>query len=70
MARRTNILPHAPFARILQNAGAKRVSESAVAELVDIMMDSALEISKRAVDIARHSGRKTVNDGDIKIAVR
>ena len=63
-------IPNAPLGRILLNAGAKRVSADAIEELVDILTDYAKDIGSRAVKIAKHSGRKTIIDGDIKLAVK
>jgi len=64
------IIPKAPMARILMNTGAKRVSQSAIDEFNSILTDKAMEIAERAVQIAKHSGRKTVHEGDIKLAVK
>lgn len=70
MSRPGSIIPKAPIAKIMQKAGAKRISEKAVAALVDYLIDYGAEVSERANKIARHSGRKTVQAGDIKIAVK
>ncbi len=70
MHRKTNTIPKAPVARILLNAGAKRVSGPAVDMLADIMMDESMKIAKMAVEIAKHSGRKTVHEGDVKLAAK
>jgi len=70
MARNISIIPKAPIARILLDAGAKRVSAEAVDAFTDVITDIAEEISTKAVKIAQHSGRKTVHDGDIKLAVK
>ena len=37
---------------------------------LDAVMDKAEEISKQAIRIAKHSGRKTVNDGDVRLAAK
>ena len=63
-------MPKAPAGRILQNAGAKRVSEKAMAAFADILEQKALEIGGMAVKMAKHSGRKTVQAPDIKLAAR
>ncbi len=68
MAKKTTIIPKAPVARIIMNAGAKRVSAGAINTFVDILEDIAAEIATQANRIAKHSGRKTIQDGDIKIA--
>ena len=51
-------------------AGAKRVSADAAEAFADVLHDRALNIGEKAVLIARHSGRKTVHEGDIKLAAR
>ena len=70
MKRKTSTIPKASVERILIKAGAKRVSASAVDAFTDVLMDIAAKISKRANDIARHSGRKTVHEGDVKLAAK
>lgn len=68
MAKRRGIIPRAPVGRILQNAGAKRVSMEAIEAFAQVLEDAASEIAAQAVRIAKHSGRKTVQDGDVKLA--
>lgn len=70
MVKRSTIIPKAPVARILMNAGGKRVSQSAVDAFTDILEQIAEEIGTKALQIAKHSGRKTVQEGDIKLAAR
>ncbi|MCX8147230.1 MAG: NFYB/HAP3 family transcription factor subunit [Candidatus Woesearchaeota archaeon] len=70
MQRKTSIIPKAPAARIILKAGAKRVSADAVDAFSDIIHDIALKIAEQAVRIAKHSGRKTVQEGDIKLAAK
>ncbi len=54
--------------KIIRNAGAKRVSAGAISRLNEIVTDHGTNIAKYAVEIARHSGRKTVKENDIKLA--
>ena len=68
MGRNTKPIPAKVMARILENAGAPRVSKAAAQELAEIMMDKAQEICEQAVRISKHAGRKTINDGDVKLA--
>ena len=68
--KRSTIIPKAPLARILMNAGAKRVSADAVNALTDAMDDFAERIGTQSVKIAKHSGRKTVHEGDVKLAAK
>ena len=70
MPRPGTTIPKAPIAKIIQNAGAKRVADDAADALVDYLTDYAVKISERAMKIAKHSGRKTVQGDDIKIAVK
>lgn len=70
MPKNKTEIPKAPLARILFKSGAKRVSADAVDAFADIVADMAEDISKRAVMIAKHSGRKTVKSGDVKLAVK
>ena len=70
MGRRTKVIPRAPVGRLISRAGAQRVSADAMDTLADILTDIAEEIGERAVKIAKHSGRKTVKAGDIKLAVK
>jgi DNA-binding protein len=67
-AKRTTIIPKAPAARILMNAGAKRVSASAVDALVEVLEDITENIARKSAMIAKHAGRKTIQDGDVKLA--
>lgn len=68
--RRTNIIPKAPIARMLLNAGAKRVSADAVDAFADIVQNLAENIATNSARIAKHSGRKTIQEGDVKLAVK
>lgn len=62
------IIPFAPIERVIRNAGAQRVSESAGMALTEILEEFGLEISREAIKLAEHAGRKTVKAEDIKLA--
>ena len=68
--RQTSIIPKAPVARILFNAGSKRVSQPATDAFAEVLANLAEDIASKAVQIAKHSGRKTVQEGDIKLAAK
>ena len=68
--RHTLTIPAAPVARILTRAGAKRVSAEAAKTFSEILYETGFKIAEKAVMIAKHSGRKTVQDDDIKLAAR
>ncbi len=69
MANITPILPLAPVERLIRNAGADRVSEGAGIELARVLEDFGLEISREAIELAKHAGRTTVKDEDVRLAV-
>ncbi|MCD4740598.1 histone family protein [archaeon] len=63
-------LPKAAVERLIRRAGAKRVSDSAVVELSELLEDFADDVSTQALRLARHASRKTVTGEDIKIAAK
>lgn len=70
MGRNTSTIPKAPVGRILEKNGAKRVSQEAMDAFAEILMERAEVIATRSVEIAKHSGRKTVHEGDVKLAAK
>lgn len=66
--------PLFPLEKILKKAGkemgADRVSESAVVELKNVMLEMAEKIALDACAAARHAKRVTVRREDVQIAVR
>lgn len=70
MARNKTTIPHSPLGRLMMKAGAQRVSEDACVELEQFLYDYSISLAKKANDITKHAGRKTVNAGDVKLASR
>ena len=54
--------------KLIRNAGAFRVSADAIDRLNEVLTNYAMDMAKYAVELARHSGRKTVKESDIKLA--
>ena len=54
--------------KLIRDAGAHRVSADAIERMNELLTDYGKNVAKYAVEIARHSGRKTVKDEDVKLA--
>lgn len=70
MPKSVSTIPKAPLARILISAGAERVSADAANAFVEVIESKARIIAEKAFDFAKHSGRKTIHEEDIKLAVK
>lgn len=58
-----------PLRALMKKAGAEIVSRAAVDKLMDWLEEYAKALTACALDIAKHSGRKKVTQGDMKIAI-
>ena len=63
-------LPIAAVDRIIRKAGVARVSEDAAIELAEILEEKAMEVANDAGKLSEYAGRKTVRDGDIRMAAK
>ena len=62
-------LPFAPFERILREAeGTLRISDNAAKELTLLMEEMAKKIANEAAELAKHAGRRTIVDADVRLA--
>ena len=61
-------LPLLALENLMKAKGAERVSEDAKVELRRVLEEYLADISVKASKIAAHSGRKTINEGDLLIA--
>jgi histone H3/H4 len=63
-------LPIAAVDRIIRKAAGVRVSESAAKELAVHLEEVGMKVSQEASLYAKHAGRKTVTDEDIRLALK
>jgi DNA-binding protein len=63
-------LSHNAMDKIMREAGAMRVSDNAKVALAEELEEMALKISAEAKKLAEHTGRKTVTEKDIRLAVK
>lgn len=61
---------NARIEKLIQSSGVEHISDEAVEKMNEILSDWARNIAKYAVEIAKHSGRKTVKENDIKLAAQ
>lgn len=64
------LIPLAAMEHIIKSSGAERVADDAKVALKEVLEDHARLVSKAAVELALHAGRKTVKAEDIKLAVK
>jgi histone H3/H4 len=66
------LLPLAAMEKIIKKVGGAdiRVSDKAKSALKMVVEEKAEQIAERAWRLATHAGRKTVKEGDIKLAVK
>ena len=61
-------IPVAPVMRIIRKTGAERVSSDAGEALADLMEEYGAKISREALKLSSHAGRKTITAHDIRMA--
>lgn len=63
-------LPLAPLKRIFKKVGAERVSDDTVEILSEHLESQAEIIAQNTLNMATHAGRKTLQSGDIELAIK
>ena len=63
-------LPLAAIDRIIRKASGLRVSESAAKELSVFLEEEGMKVAQQASVFAKHAGRKTITDADIKLSLK
>ncbi len=66
---RSKEFPAKPLVRIAREASGKRISKLAARALRRIVLEEAEKKAREAVEICRHTGRKTVLEGDVRFVL-
>jgi len=62
------IIPFAPVEELMKENTNLKVSKDAVEALTEELIYFGKKVSEKAWELAKHSGRKTIKDSDIKLA--
>lgn len=69
MAKDKKVITKTALRRLMKNEGrATIVALTAILELREYLNDTAIEITKKALTLAKHAKRKTITKADIKLA--
>ncbi|MHA1368378.1 MAG: histone family protein [Promethearchaeota archaeon] len=60
----------APIRRVMKNYGASLVAEDAVVALTEFLEKYGMEVTKKAIEIAKKDKRKKVTADDVLAAVK
>ncbi len=70
MARDKKVITKTALRRLMKNeANARIVALDAILSLQEFLNDQATEITKKALALAKHAKRKTINKADIKLSI-
>ena len=58
-----------PIRELMKNNGAEIVARKAVEDLISYLEEVTSQISSKALELAKHSGRKKITANDMKIAM-
>jgi len=63
-------LPKAAISRLAKNAGVERIGDEATEALVAVTEAYVASIAKKAAELAKHAGRKTIKAEDIELVIK
>ena len=58
-----------PIRELMKDNGAEMVARKAVEDLIRYLEETTSQITSKALELAKHSGRKKVTANDMKIAM-
>ncbi|MHA1311563.1 MAG: histone [Candidatus Helarchaeota archaeon] len=71
MAKAPKVITKTALRRLMkQEADANIVAADAVLTLMDYLQDLAVDITKKALELAKHAKRKTITKSDVKLAIK
>ncbi|MHA1269622.1 MAG: histone [Candidatus Helarchaeota archaeon] len=71
MAKQPKVITKTALRRLMKVEGdANIVAANAVLSLMDYLQDLAVDITKKALELAKHAKRKTITKSDIKLAIK
>ena len=71
MAKPPKVITKTALRRLMkEEGGANIVAADAVLALMDYLQDLATDITKKALELAKHAKRKTISKEDIKLAIK
>ncbi|MHA1268222.1 MAG: histone-like protein [Candidatus Helarchaeota archaeon] len=59
-----------PLRSLMATIGAKIVARDAVDFLIEYLSEYSIDLTKRALVLAKHAGRKKITKGDIQLAIK
>lgn len=70
MVKEKKVITKTGLRRLMKKEGmATVVALKAILELQEYLNDTAIEITKKALTLAKHAKRKTITKADIKLAI-
>ena len=62
--------PYTPLGRIAKKSGSKRISDSALKAMRNMLLEEAEDKARDIATVAEHSGRKTVLRRDVQFVLK